>query len=276
MKNGNVLVSVLIPLYNSAKYIGKCIESVLSQSYSNIEIIIVDDGSTDESVSICSKYSFVDERIRLITQKRTGVVGARKKAVSIAKGQFVLCVDSDDYIDSDMISHLLDHARKNNADVVCSGYIKEKDGICFERENYAKTGVYYGKKLQDLYKVLLYSGEFYRPGVTPYVWNKLIKMDLYRKYQNLIPNEINKGDDVAVIYPLLLNANCIVIDNEFKAYHYKKNKTSICHTKDDLYFERVQILFDYLDEMINVECVKKQLKYYQLFSIKDGLRFLNQ
>lgn len=264
-------VSVLIPAYNSERLIPECINSAINQSYQNIEIIIVDDGSTDNTFSICNNYAKSDKRLKIIRKSNGGVVSARIEGTKYADGDFVLCLDSDDFIDRTMIEQMLEIAKQSNADVVCTGYIKEKPNESAIRRNYLDSGIYKGKSLEDALSMLIYSGEFYRPGIMPFICGKLIKTDLYKKYQKTVPIEINRGEDVAVMFPLLLNSKCIVIDNEFKLYHYRKNSKSICHSLDNEHFEKLQILYNYLDEKIEDEKILKQLNYYKLFGIVCGI-----
>lgn len=265
------LVSVLIPVYNTSNYLSQCIDSVLNQTHKNLEVIIVNDGSTDNSYEICSKYESMDKRIKLIHQNNGGLVDARKKACSVANGKFCICLDSDDYFDCDMIEKMVHLILKYEADIVCTGYIKEKENGSFLRGNFIDSGLYCKENLQKVYGNLLYSGEFYRPGIMPLLSNKLIKKDLYVKYQNMVPEVITRGEDVATIYPLLLEAKCIVIDNEIKSYHYRRNQQSICHTFDEKHFERQMILFEYLDKQIQNKVIKTQLNYYKLFGLKCGI-----
>jgi len=265
------LVSVLVPIYNTSKFLVQCIESIICQSYSNIEIILVDDGSTDNSYDICDSYRNKDKRITLIHQDNLGLVNARKTAIRYAKGEYVLCIDSDDYIDKDMITKMLKLAIENNADIVCTGYIKEKKNGSFQRENFFKSGIYTNNNLEKIYKSLIYSGKFYIPGITPFVWNKLIKKNLYLKFQNKVPEEITRGEDAAVIYPLLTDVKCVVIDNEYKPYHYRKNQKSICNSYDKEHFKRQLILFKYLDNSIQSDDLRNQLLFYKLFALKFGI-----
>lgn len=264
-------ISVLIPAYNSERFIVECISSAINQSYLNIEIIIVDDGSTDNTFSICDNYAKNDNRLKIIRKNNGGVVSARIEAAKYADGDFVLCLDSDDFIDRTMIEQMLELANRSNADVVCTGYIKEKPNESAIRRNYLNSGIYKNKALEAALSMLIYAGEFYRPGIMPFICGKLIKTDLYKKYQKSVPVEINRGEDVAVMFPLLLNSKCIVIDNEFKPYHYRKNSKSICHSLDNGHFEKLQILYNYLDGKIEDENNIKQLNYYKLFGIVCGI-----
>ena len=134
----DVLVTIIVPIYNVADYLDKCIESILQQTYKNIEVILVDDGSTDKSSDICDCYKEKDTRIVVIHKKNEGLVSARKAGLNIANGDYVLNIDGDDWIDFDMCEVLLRRALETDADVVDSGYyeLSEKECKRFDCETY--------------------------------------------------------------------------------------------------------------------------------------------
>lgn len=115
-------VSVVIPIYNVEKYLNKCLDSVISQSYKNLEIILVNDGSKDGSKQICEKYKRIDKRIVLINQENGGLSDARNKGIQIATGEYITFIDSDDYIHKDMIKELIYNAINTDADISICGY----------------------------------------------------------------------------------------------------------------------------------------------------------
>lgn len=122
-------LSIIIPVYNAQKYLNKCIDSVLNQTENDIEIILVNDGSKDNSGAICDEYAKKDDRIIIIHQKNQGVSAARNNALAIAKGDFIGFVDSDDYINSEMFEKLLNTAKKDNSDIVmCDALTVYNDG----------------------------------------------------------------------------------------------------------------------------------------------------
>lgn len=112
-----ILLSIIIPVYNAAKYISRCLDSVINQSLKNIEVILIDDGSIDESGAICDKYAELDNRIKVVHQKNSGVSAARNIGLDMAVGKYIGFVDSDDWIDTDMFKALLMEAEKSGADV---------------------------------------------------------------------------------------------------------------------------------------------------------------
>lgn len=123
------LVSVIIPVYNVGKYLDECIESILSQTISNFEIILVDDGSTDDSLNICNKYK--NKNVIVIHQENSGVSAARNAGIKVAKSEFITFVDGDDWLEKNALENMYDFAKKNNADACfCDRYFKNEDKIC--------------------------------------------------------------------------------------------------------------------------------------------------
>ena len=143
--NTNKLVSIIIPVYNAEKYIFKCLKSVLNQTYTNIEVIIIDDQSTDKSLEICTKLQKEDSRIKIYMQSHSGVVVARKKGIINSSGEYICFVDADDFVKNTLIENLLNEMRK--CDIVCAGVLKEdKYGNTIAKTNDILKGVYNDEK----------------------------------------------------------------------------------------------------------------------------------
>ena len=169
-------VSVIIPVYNNEKYIEKCIRSVMEQTYQNLEIIVIDDGSTDGSYRILEKLKQKDKRITVIHQENAGVAAARNKGLDIAAGDYLTFVDGDDYISDDYIEKLYQCARRYDAEMVICGlaFVSEKGEILqktvpgeykrFEKEEWtfrisAVCSHFYCRKLWEEYHIRFYAGE---------------------------------------------------------------------------------------------------------------------
>ena len=120
MEKNNILVSIIIPIYNVEKYITKCIDSIIKQDYKNLEIILVNDGSKDNSLKICEKYKKMDNRIVLINKENGGVSSARNEGLKIAKGEYISFVDGDDFLEPDFVSYMLNIIIKYNCDIAIS------------------------------------------------------------------------------------------------------------------------------------------------------------
>ena len=201
-------ISIIIPVYNVEKYVKKCIESVINQEYTNLEIIIVNDGSTDNSGDICDYYANKDKRIILIHQENQGLSMARNNGLDIATGEYIGFVDSDDWIAPDMYYMLYDNAVRYNADIsMCNFYYIDHNE---KKTPYSNENVNV-KMLEGVYKIahnIRLSNNC--------VWNRLYKRHLF--------NEIRfpKGktfEDIFVMHKLIENANKLVLSSQCKYYY---------------------------------------------------------
>lgn len=221
----NDLISVVVPAYNIEKYIERCIKSILCQTYSNIEVIIVDDGSTDNTASIIDQYALKDTRIIPIHKKNGGVSSARTEGINRASGDWIGFVDGDDVIEENMYEVLINNAKKYDADISHCGYqMIFPDG---------HIDFYYNTKcieVQDNTKALeeLLSGRKIEPGL----WNKLFKKSLFNDsidYESLSKIKIN--EDLLLNYFLFKNSNLAVYE-DFCPYHYILRKGSAAVSKN--------------------------------------------
>ncbi len=171
------LISVIIPVYNVEKYLRRCLDSVIAQTYQNLEIICVDDGSVDESGKICDQYAVRDARIKVIHQENQGVSAARNRGLDAAEGEYIAFVDSDDYILEDMYKKMLDKLLNYNVDLcVCQWQYEFSDGRqVVKRKNIDPT--IYGRKTSLEFARFLYRSN-YENGVVVAAWNKLYRRAL--------------------------------------------------------------------------------------------------
>lgn len=220
------LVSVVVPIYNIDRYVGTCIESLIKQTYTNLEIILVDDGSTDRSPEICDLYAQKDKRIKVIHKQNGGLVSARKAGICAATGEYVGYVDGDDWVGQGFYADLCDMMCKAQADLVVSGQSRDIFNTSSHILSNIPAGRYEGERLRELQRNMLSYGEFFKLGITTYVWNKLFKRELILKYQNAVDNGITIGEDAAVVYPYIMACKKVcVIDN--CEYHYRQREDSM-------------------------------------------------
>lgn len=174
------LISVIIPVYNVEKYLHRCLDSVIAQTYQNLEIICVDDGSIDESGRICDQYAVRDARIKVIHQENQGLSAARNRGLDAAEGEYIAFVDSDDYILEGMYKKMLDKLLDYSVDLcVCQWQYEFSDGRqVVKRKNIAPT--IYGRKTSLEFARFLYMGN-YENGVVVAAWNKLYRRTLLDK-----------------------------------------------------------------------------------------------
>ena len=210
-----LLVSVVVPVYNVEKYLDKCVLSLLNQDYSNLEIILVDDGSTDNSGKVCDSYSNKNKQIRTIHQKNIGLSGARNTGTSYANGEYIAYIDSDDWVSSDYISHQVELAQKHNADIVA---VKQLSVWTEEEPDQSKTQEFVEVfSSSDAVEEMCYGYKFGASAC------KLIKIDIAKKY----PFPVGfLYEDLAVMYKMIAESNCVVYSN-IGRYFYRRRATSI-------------------------------------------------
>ncbi|WP_238602003.1 glycosyltransferase family 2 protein [Lysinibacillus parviboronicapiens] len=261
-------LSIIVPIYNVEPYLRKCIESILKQQFVDFELILVNDGSTDSCPIICEEYAERDARIIVIHQENGGLVSARKAGLTIACGQYIGYVDSDDWIEADMYSALCDAARKFDVDIVICDIVENYSEQEVKRTQFVAPGLYRKDRMkQEVYPVMLYSGEYFRFGLFPSVSNKLFKRELLEKFQFEVDERIRLGEDVACTYPCLLEANRIFILQDKYLYHYRQTPSSMTAHYDDKFFEKILVLCEQLNDCKRktedvVPNFTEQLQYY--------------
>lgn len=218
----NELISVVVPIYNIETYMRACVDSILAQTYPNIEIILVDDGSKDHSGEIADEYALRHPgKIEVIHQKNSGVMRARLNGIAASNGEWIGFVDSDDVIEPDMYQRLLENAHKYQADISHCGYQTiVNDG---ERIHYFyNTGrVVQQDRMKGLQDLL--SGTYVEPGL----WNKLFRRSLFDDWKDneLLPSGIRINEDLLMNYYLFKEAKLSIYE-DFCPYHYMAHTSS--------------------------------------------------
>lgn len=243
------LISVIVPIYMIDRYVGLCIESILNQTYRNLEIILVDDGGKDRCPEICDLYARKDRRIKVVHKPNGGLVSARKAGLQQSNGEYIAYVDGDDWIGPGFIETLYTAARTSRADMVCAGFTRDLFSQSAAFTNALPSGIYEGDKLATLWKSMISYGSYYKPGITTYVWNKLFQREVLMEAQNNVDNRISIGEDAAVTYPALLGCSRVmVVDNV--AYHYRQREDSMLKQSTG-YAAEAQKLFYLYQYMMN-------------------------
>lgn len=206
------LVSVIVPVYNRHKYLSKCLDSLLAQTYRNLEIILVDDGSTDDSLDICRRYAANDDRCTVVTQANAGVARARNVGMNIAKGRYIMFVDSDDYVSSDYCQSAINELTKTGADVCCMSFIDVKlNGQTIKHARNLPAGMI--TKQQALEITIDDS----------YLWDKAFRADLIKQFA--FP-ENKLYEDVYVVYKIFAVAQSFCYVPQ-PSYYYVVRQDSI-------------------------------------------------
>lgn len=219
--NNNVIISVIVPVYNCEKYIEECINSVINQSFKDFELILINDGSTDSSLEICKKYSRLDNRIILINQKNIGVSKTRKKGITIAKGKYIFFIDSDDYINKNCLEILLHNIKESNADIVCC------NSVNFGADVKEAINIKIDEIITD--KERIYGDYFSRYRYTCTLWGKLFNKNVLKKI--VFPN-MRYAEDTFLMLKIFSKINKIHLI-KYIGYNYRIQPQSVSKTLDD-------------------------------------------
>lgn len=274
------MISVIVPIYNVKKYLKQCIESICSQTYRDLEIILVDDGSCDGSSEVCDSYQSTDDRIVVKHKENEGLVNARKLGLQLSQGRYIAYVDGDDWIEPDMLEKLYDKMTESDADIVMCGHFNDTGSISNEAYHDMPEG-YYGKKqlVEDVYPEMIVGSAFFDWKVYPSLWGKLFKKECIMDYQIAVDARLKMGEDAACTYPALLNADSIYILHKC-LYHYRQTTTSMVKDVQDYEKEReqFQILYSSVDKSFEqyayIYDLREQWLKYVLFLMiprSDGL-----
>lgn len=265
------MISIIVPIYNIAEYLPQCIESLLHQSFSDLEIILVDDGSTDGSFAICEHYRSQDTRIVVLHKKNGGLVSARKAGIKAARGQYIAYVDGDDWIEPDMYEQMYQKLIQENVDVVMCGRYEDTGRTRKAVFHGIDEGRYEKKALQKVvYPKMIAGGAFFEWGIFPGLWDKLYRRECIECFQLAVDERITMGEDAACVYPCLLNVNSIYVMKQC-LYHYRQSSMSM--VKKVLTPEREQKQFhilyhfvnQHLEQYSNIFDLRQQWKDYILF-----------
>lgn len=234
------LVSIIIPVYNVEKYLRECLDSVIRQTYKNVEILVIDDGSSDLSGKICDEYALRDTRIKVIHQENSGLSGARNRGIDLSSGDYLIFLDSDDYLEKDILEQLVIAIEKHKCDIAVSGiiYCDENKNILLKKA--VKEETIYDKNEQIFNLLTSYE-------INTMAWGKLYNRNLF----NDLRYPLNKyHEDVYLTYKLLdKSKKTVVIPN--MGFYYRQVDNSIIHSKFSI---------KHLDSL---DAVKQRMKFIE-------------
>lgn len=263
------MLSVVVPIYNSEKHLNQCIDSILNQSFNDIELILVDDGSTDSSRLICESYKKKDERVKVILGKHKGPYHARKEGVKNSSGDYVTFVDSDDFISEK--SYILSLEDMNEKVDIIIFDIKRyfNDGHSVLSKCSLESGYYTKKKIiEKIYPIMVWDDRKNNFGIDPALCNKIYKSTLIKEqYKKIDDVDFHYGEDVALVYPLISNAESISIIEESYYFHRQRNNGEMAsYIKDELYLDKLYSLYKNLS---------KNLSFNDIFQRQIDLFYIN-
>ena len=235
------MVSVIIPVYNAEKYLRRCFDSVVKQTYKDLDIIVVDDGSTDGSGAICDEYASKDNRFHVIHQRNGGVSVARQTGLNAAKGEYLCFVDADDWVELNYAEYLYEEARKEDVDMVTFDcYYEWKSGKS-QRFSY---------DLEKVPDVNTYIHKYLKMEVHCSLWNKFFKTSSAKKIQ-FYPSDLLFAEDILFTIRFLSQNSVKLLYVDVAFYHYSETSNSLMNNKSDrMLKERIRAV-NIVDENLN-------------------------
>lgn len=221
MKKENPLVSIIIPVYNAEKYIKTCLNSIIKQTYHNIEVITVDDGSRDQSLKICQQYQLEYPMIKVFHKKNEGVAKTRNYGLQKAKGDYITFVDSDDFIHPDYVQDLVELLLHNQADIaICNFYkMPEEKKVPIAKEKEIENTIFSQKEAMKRF--------LYQDKIDSSFWAKMYKKELFA---NITIKNYKVFEDMDTVYQLILKAEKVVYSSKI-LYYYLVRQDSLIHKK---------------------------------------------
>lgn len=246
------LISVIIPVYKVEKYLEKCIESIIKQTYTNLQIILVDDGSPDNCGKICDEYAKKDSRIEVIHKINGGLSDARNVGINRANGRYIGFVDSDDYIKEDMYEKLINLIKEYNADVSICNLYDVFDGKKYVRNK--DNGIHEYSRIDILKEILL------DKNIQSYAWNKLYKKELFDEIKYPIGK---KYEDIGTTFYLFEKCNKIVVTSEPEYYYLKRADSLVNNVTESTILDYTEIIIQrYIYIKQNIKELRKYNNYY--------------
>ncbi|MEG0236527.1 glycosyltransferase family 2 protein [Cetobacterium sp.] len=249
-----IKISVIIPIYNGENFIEKCLNSILNQTLKDIEVIVVNDGSTDNSYEIINKI--VDNRLILISKKNEGVSSARNQALKIAKGKYILCIDSDDWIETNYLEDIYLKAEIERLDIVVTDYYYDKQDKSYYMKDLVLNDdeIISGKKYIEI---------FFKKNLKGFNWNKLIKSSLFKINRIYYNEEVNMMEDMLFLIKILNYSKKVGKLNK-AYYHYLQHEKNATRKISLKHLKSIENVFNELH--LNF---KEQLELLQIIKEKE-------
>lgn len=261
MNQDNIKFSIVVPIYGVEQFLGQCIESLIGQKYKNIEIILVDDGSKDKCSEICDYYVAIDNRIKVIHKQNEGLVRARQDGVAIATGDYIVCVDGDDWISTDYISNFSEIIGKYNPDVIVAGWINARLSNNTIEIPKLRIGYYDRSQMEcEIFPQLVETSE--ATHFPPSLWAKAFRRVIYYYQQQLIDKRVNIGEDGACVIPTVWKSSSLYV-MESCDYYYRINPTSMTQKKKAHSTDAPAIVHEHLANKLDLNVFNFRAQLYR-------------
>lgn len=271
------IVSIIIPVYNAEKCLGYCLNSIASQTYRNLEIILVNDGSTDDSLKICNNYAFLDSRIRVIDIPNAGVSNARNVGLKAATGEYIEFADADDVLNPQMVETLVDKMDTYQSDLVICGFEmvslnsnqQPQDIIHFNSASLGEECVYTQQLFFEKLSCILW-----RTSLLECPWNKMFRKDIIRNYNLQFPIDKSLGEDFCFNIDYFAYVNKVVILSDELYYYMQINQTALTRKFQANYFEDQLYLIKKFDDVVrkNIKLSKQERVYLAEYMVAKTIQ----
>ena len=225
------IVSIIVPVYNAEQYLTKCVDSILHQNLNNIELILVDDGSQDQSPALCDAYASQDKRVRVVHQENAGAAAARNHGMELAQGTYIAFVDSDDWIDPDMYKTMVETAERDGSELVICDCKKEFDAESQLYTHELRGGYFDRTAMEKEYFPQLLMPDNMEYPVTISNWLLLIRREVIVKNQLAFPEGMRFSEDLLFGSEVGYYAQSMTYLRGYAPYHYRQNPQSVTHTE---------------------------------------------
>lgn len=243
------LLSVIVPVYNTKKYLRECIDSILAQTYNDYELILVDDGSSDGSSEICDEYAGKHENVHVIHKENCGLLHTRKVGFEKACGKYISYIDSDDFITPDMYEHMMGKITEHDVDIAICNIEFDTNGKREKIPCFSYDGLFEKEKLvKEVYPYMLYSDDSQKTNLPPSLCNKIIRKNVLKKALEYADNTISFGEDALCSFPCLLDAESVYICKDKYFYIYRRVPNSLTRAYDEKLFDKFKLLITLLDK----------------------------
>ena len=261
--------SIIVPVYKVEKYLHQCVDSILEQTFRDFEVILIDDGSPDNSGVICDEYALKDSRVKVIHQENGGCVKARRAGYHLCSGDYIVHVDSDDYIAPDMLELVAEQIQTHGVDAVLFGFqhfYESVEECCPQR---VAAGLYDGEKMNTIRSNLLLGAD---AGVTIHnsLWSLVMRKEVFEPNLMTVPESLYRGEDLAAVIPALNQCGAVYVLAACP-YYYRVTPGSIMNTHRGDELEQAKLLAEYLLEKMGASFGAKLDSYV----LKESFEYLS-
>lgn len=263
-------ISVVVPVYNVELYLRQCLDSIINQSYSNLEIILVDDGSEDQSLKICEDFASKDSRIKVIHQKNAGVSVARNKGIEAATGEYITFLDSDDWIEKEMYKEMMRiNIQHKDVDIVMCDFLNVKNNNTEKITVDIRNGFYSRQDIiKELYPTLLVTEDLGRLPIVS-VWNCLFKKELFLNNKIAFDVDLRYAEDYLFMAAIMLHTNSFYYLKDYYGYHYRQYEISRSKKYQPKWWDNFLLLNDRLSLLLSEDKsydFSRQIKFQLIHS----------